>query len=76
MQIRIEGLTPFQKMLCDVIWSCDTQAQVIAFRNSLPNTQQRDICDTMIRAMAYEYIDQHIQTEADCAEAQAILSQY
>lgn len=72
--IRIEGLSPFQKMICDVIWSCDSQEQVLAFRNSLPNRQQQAICDTMIRAMAYEYIDQHITTEADCAEARAIIA--
>jgi hypothetical protein len=76
MTITLQGLTPFQKMLCDVIWQCETQDQVLAFRNSLPNAQQRDICDVMIRAIMYEYIDQHIQTEADCAEAQTILSQY
>lgn len=76
MQIQIEGLTAFQKMLCDVIWSCDTQEQVLAFRDSLPNTQQRDICDVMIRAITYEYIDQHIQTEADCATARSVLSSY
>lgn len=74
MQIQLEGLTPFQKMICDVIWQCDTQAQVLAFRNSLPNTQQRDICDVMIRAITYEYIDQHIQTEADCAEARELIA--
>ena len=74
--INIECRSPFQRMILDVIWQCETQEQVMAFRNSLPNTQQRDICDVMIRMLAYEYIDLHTQTEADCETARDILSSY
>lgn len=73
-ELNIEVRSPFQKMILDVIWQCETQEQVMAFRNSLPNQQQRDICDVMIRMLAYEYIDLHTQTEADCALARTVIA--
>ena len=74
--ITIQVRSSFQKALLEVLWGMDTLEQCWAFRDSLPNAQQRAICTAMIQLLAVEYIDQQIETEADCAEAQAILSQY
>ena len=73
-EVTIEVRSPFQRMILDVLWQFDTLEQCLAFRDSLPNQQQKDICDVMIRMLAYEYIDLHTQTEADCAEARAIIA--
>lgn len=73
-ELNIQVRSPFQKMILDVLWSCDTEQQVMVFRNSLPNDQQRAICDVMIRMLAYEYIDLHTQTEADCALARTVIA--
>lgn len=72
-EIKIQVKSQFQKMLLEVLWKMDTLEQCLAFRDSLPNQQQRNICDTMILLLAIEYIDQQITTEADCAEARAII---
>ena len=74
--ITIQVRSSFQKALLEVLWSMDTLEQCWAFRDTLPNQQQRDICTAMIQLLAVEYIDQQVETEADCAEAQSILSQY
>lgn len=72
-EVTIEVRSPFQRMILDVLWQFDTLEQCLAFRDSLPNQQQQDICTAMILMLAYEYIDQEITTEADCAEANTII---
>lgn len=74
MDITIPGLSPFQVMLCDRIWQCDTRDQVQAFRNSLPTAQQQTICDSMIMLLSCAVIDQHIETEADCDQARELIA--
>ena len=75
-EISIEVRSPFQKMILDVLWQFDTLEQCLAFRDSLPNQAQKDICTAMIMMMAYAYIDQEINSEADCAIARDLLSSY
>jgi hypothetical protein len=74
--IQIEVRSPFQKMILDTLWQFDTMEQCLAFRDSLPNTAQQQICTAMIMMLAYEYIDQQTLTEADCETARDILSSY
>lgn len=75
-EISIEVRSPFQKMILDTLAEFESLEQCLAFRDSLPNTQQQDICTAMIMMMAYAYIDQEIQTEADCEIARDLLSSY
>lgn len=75
-EITVEVRSPFQKMLLDVLWQFDTMEQCLAFRDSLPNAAQQQICTAMIMMLAYEYIDQQTLTEEDCATARDILSSY
>ena len=74
-EVSIEVRSPFQRMILDVLWQFDTLEQCLAFRDSLPNQQQKDICTVMIHMLALEYIDQQIQTEADCETARDLISQ-
>ena len=55
--IQIEGLTKKQKMFADIIWSLDTQDQVKAFIESLPEKDKRQaatVCELMILAFIDE----------------------
>ncbi len=75
-EVKLEGLSPFQRMICDVLWTMETPQQVQQFRDSLPNAQQQAICDAMIYMLLAAVIDSTTNTEADCAEARTILSSY
>lgn len=75
-EISIEVRSPFQRMILDTLAEFQSLDQCLAFRDSLPNQQQQDICTAMIMMMAYAYIDQEIDSEADCAIARDILSRY
>ena len=74
--VNIEVRSPFQAILLDVLWQFDTLEQCLQFRDSLPNSQQQAICTALIMMLAYEYIDQQIETEADCETARDLLSSY
>ncbi len=73
-EITIEVRSPFQRMILDTLWQFDTFEQCLAFRDSLPTQQQRDICGAMIDMLIAALFDQSIQTEADCETARDILS--
>ena len=72
--VTIEVRSPFQRMILDTLAEFETYEQCLRFRDSLPNTQQKDICTAMIMMLAYAYIDQDIQTEEDCAIARDIIA--
>ena len=74
--IEIEIRSPFQRMILDTLWQFDTMEQCLQFRDSLPNTQQQQICTNMIELMIAAVIDQQVQTEDDCALARDLLSSY
>ena len=74
--IEIEIRSPFQRMLLDTLWQFDTMEQCLRFRDSLPNTQQQEICTNMIELMIAAVIDQQVQTEDDCATARDLLGNY
>lgn len=75
-EVKIEVRSPFQKMILDVLWQMDSYEQCLAFRDSLPNQAQQDICTAMILMLVYAHIDQQIETEADCETARDLISRY
>jgi hypothetical protein len=75
-QINIEVRSPFQKMILDILWQFDTLEQCLQFRDSLPNQAQQEICTAMINLLIAAVLDRQIQTEADCATARDLISNY
>ena len=75
-EIKIEVRSPFQKMLLDVLWQMPSYEQCLAFRDSLPNQQQRDICTAMIDMLIAATFDETVQTEEDCETARDLISSY
>lgn len=72
--ITVEVRSPFQRMLLDVLWQMDSYEQCLAFRDSLPNAQQRDICTAMIDMLIAATFDETVQREEDCDAARAVIS--
>jgi hypothetical protein len=63
MQIELTGLTPKQKVFCEVMWSISTQEGVEAFIASLPKADQRT-CRSLIEMMQLAFSDQ-VDTVSD-----------
>jgi hypothetical protein len=56
MDIQIEGLNNRQRALCDIIWACESQEQVLTFVRSLPQQQKRE-AEVMVEMMTWAFFD-------------------
>ncbi len=58
MTITLEGLTQQQSQIADMIWQCDTQADVEQLIRNLPPAYQRD-AQTVHQLMIAAVMDQY-----------------
>ena len=65
--ITLEGLTPKQKMLAQLIWDCETQDQLTMLIRCLPTKEDRYMASTLSRVMIYEALEQGIDRYKDVA---------
>lgn len=66
--IRIEGLTPLQIEILDRIWSMDSQAEVMAWFDTLPRNL-RQTAHAMLMLVVIEMIDEEPCDDLDLARA-------
>ena len=71
MKIEIQGLTPKQIALADIMWTISSREGVESFISTLPQADQRD-CRTIIELMQLAFVD----AIEDTTEAQELLSRY
>lgn len=55
--IRIDGLTPLQLEICERIWGMDTQAEVMAWFETLPRNLKQQ-AHAMLMLIVIEMIDE------------------
>lgn len=58
IEITIEGLNERQRFLADIIWACDTRAQINTFIRSLPTVQLQDEAKAIIELMILATVEQ------------------
>jgi hypothetical protein len=61
IEITLEGLNARQKVLADMIWACDSKAEIDLFIKSLPNkalkTEAQVIIDMLLMATIEQAYD-------------------
>jgi hypothetical protein len=61
IEITLEGLNARQKVLADMIWACDSKAEIDLFIKSLPNkalkTEAQVIIDMLLMATIEQCYD-------------------
>jgi len=62
MKLEISGLTAKQAVLCDIMWTIETQEGVESFISTLPTQDQRD-CRSLIEMMKLAFIDEINSTD-------------
>jgi len=62
MKLEISGLTAKQAVLCDIMWTIETQEGVESFISTLPAQDQRD-CRSLIEMMKLAFIDEINSTD-------------
>ncbi len=62
MKLEISGITAKQAVLCDIMWTIETQEGVESFISTLPTQDQRD-CRSLIEMMKLAFIDEINSTD-------------
>jgi hypothetical protein len=65
--ITLQGLSPREKLLADLIWACDTQEQATALINSLQGSD-RSTAHSIMQVMVLEILEEHIEDYKHAAE--------
>ena len=73
--MELEGLTAIQVKLCDSLWECESLEDVEEFIAELPAGLQKQ-ARSLQWLMLYASIDDDVETEKDCKQAQKILQEY
>jgi DNA replication protein DnaD len=69
MTPTIQGLTPRQKIIADLLWTCETSSQMTALINSLPSEQDKVDATGLARIMIMEFQEEDLEDYLDDAEA-------
>lgn len=64
MSITLQGLTRQQYQIADLLWNCDTQAQVQTLIHSMPPQHKQD-AETIYELMIAAVMDQHTEITED-----------
>ena len=76
VEFTIEGLTPKQMALADIMWGLDGFDEVSAFIATLPRRERRE-CATIIELMKMAVVEQcYDGINPDMPEAQSVLNQF
>ena len=57
MSLQIQGLTTLQRAIADMLWSLDTEQEIVEWFGTLP-ANIRPIAHSVLSIMVYEQIDQ------------------
>jgi hypothetical protein len=71
--ITIEGLTPKQMFLADIIWSCKTQQHLDLFIKSLPTQDLRESAQLVVSMIVLNTIDQAFSEPERLIEAGEVI---
>ena len=72
--ISIPNLSPLQQELCDIIWSVESNEQLVGWYESLPRSI-KPVAHAMIRMVMFEVLDADIDDGlVDMSESQAIIA--
>lgn len=56
--IQIEGLTPLQKQIADLIWHCQSRDDVDTLIRSMPSEEYKKTAETMLEMIIWATIDE------------------
>lgn len=75
MTPTLTNLTARQKLLADLIWSCDTQAQAVALVTSLQGQDRWD-AQAIMQCMVHECMEEQLGEYEDAAIAAITAARY
>ena len=73
LEITIDGLSPRQRILADLIWACDSKADIDGFIQFLPTQEMKDEARVIIDLMLMATIEQCYDGISPMDEAKEVL---
>ena len=73
IEFTIEGLNERQRHLADIIWACDTQADVQKFIRTLPTHAMRADAEGIVELMKMAAVEQCYDGIAEPFDARALI---
>jgi hypothetical protein len=74
IEITLEGLNARQKVLADMIWACDSKAEIDLFIKSLPNKALKTEAQVIIDMLLMATIEQAYDGLGSMDEAQQLIN--
>ena len=74
IEITIEGLNERQRFLADIIWACETRAQINTFIRSLPTVDLQDEARSIVDLMIMATVEQAYDGLGSLDEAQHLIN--
>jgi len=73
LEITIDGLNPRQRILADMIWACDSKADINRLMEFLPTQEMKDEAQVIIDLMLMATIEQCYDGISPMDEAEKVL---
>ena len=73
IDIQIQGLTPRQMVLADIIWACEDKAEVDRFINALPTQTFRNEAKSIVDLMKMAAVEQLYDGISDNPDAKVVI---
>jgi hypothetical protein len=74
IEITIDGLNPRQQLLADMIWACDSRADVERFIRGLASTELKQEAENIVNLMIMATVEQAYDGLGTMDEARALIS--
>jgi hypothetical protein len=74
IEITIDGLNARQQILADMIWACESKADINRLIKSLPTQEMKDEASSIVDLMLMATIEQCYDGLGSMDEAQALIS--
>lgn len=71
--IRLQGLSPRQRQLCDLMWSCRDLHHVRTLIAALPTVQDQQDAQTLMELLIYESLESQGCLDQHAAAAAAVI---
>ena len=74
IEITIDGLNQRQRLLADMIWACESKADINRLIKSLPTQEMKDEATTIVDLMLMASIEQCYDGLGSMDEAKALIN--
>lgn len=76
VEITIQGLNKRQAVLADMIWACETRAEINKFIAGLPTKKLKQEAENIVQLMIMATIEQCYDGLGSMNEAESVLQKY